>query len=42
MPITNLNKEKIAKIKKPDLEIINAIFKKEEDLLNYFGYNILD
>ena len=42
MPITNLNKEKIAKIKKPELEIINSIFKKKESLLNYFDYKILD
>jgi len=42
MPITNLNKEKIAKIKKEDLNIINSIFKKEESVLNYFRYEIIE
>ena len=41
MAITNLNPEKIAKIKKDDLLIINSIFKKEELLLNYFNYQII-
>ena len=41
MSITNLNLEKIAKIKKDDLLIINSLFKKEESILNYFNYNIV-
>ena len=41
MAITNLNPEKIAKIKPIDLLIINSIFKKEELLLKYFNYQII-
>jgi hypothetical protein len=41
LAITNLNSEKIDKIKKDDLLIINSIFKKEELLLNYFNYQII-
>ena len=41
MAITNLNSEKIAKIKKEDLLIINNVFKKEEELLNYFNYQTI-
>lgn len=41
MAITNLNPEKIAKIKKEDLLIINGVFEKEEKLLNYFNYQII-
>ena len=41
MTITNLNLEKIAKIKKDDLLEINSLFKKEENLLNYFNYKII-
>ena len=33
MTITNLNPEKIAKIKKKDLEIINRVFKKKKNYL---------
>ena len=42
MSIINLNEEKIAKINKEDLSIINSIFKKEESVLNYFGYEIIE
>lgn len=42
LTITNLNKEKIANIKKENMDIINAAFKKEESLLNYFSYHILN
>ena len=42
MSIINLNDEKIAKINKEDLSIINSIFKKEESVLNYFGYEIIE
>ena len=41
MAITNLNPEKIAKMKNEDLLIINNAFKKEEELLNYFNYQII-
>ena len=41
MRITNLNPEKIARIKENDLSIINSIFKEEEALLNYFNYQII-
>ena len=41
MKITNLNPEKIARIKENDLSIINSVFKKEEALLNYFNYQII-
>ena len=36
MKIQNLNKEKIEKISKRDLKLINAIFNEEQDLLEYF------
>ena len=42
MKIQNLNKEKIEKISKRDLKLINAIFNKEQDLLEYFGYSIIN
>ena len=42
MKIQNLNKEKIEKITKRDLKLINAIFNKEQDLLEYFGYSIIN
>ena len=41
MAITNLNLEKIAKIKKDDLLIINSLLKKEKSTLNYFNYHII-
>ena len=41
MRITNLNSEKIARIKENDLLIINNVFKEEEALLNYFNYQII-
>ena len=42
MKITNLNEEKIKKIEKNNLAIINSIFKQKSDLLNYFNYKILN
>ena len=42
MKITNLNAEKINKIKKNHLEIINTTFKQKSNLLNYFKYKILN
>jgi ActR/RegA family two-component response regulator len=41
MAITNLNTEKIAKIKENDLLEINTVFKKHATVLNYFNYSIL-
>ena len=41
MPITDLNQEKIDKIRKNDMAIINTIFKQKKELLNYFNYKIL-
>jgi len=41
MKITNLNSEKISKITKEDLIIINGVFKNEESILNYFNYQII-
>jgi len=42
MKIQNLNKEKIEKISSKDLKVINAHFEVEKDLLNYFGYSIIN
>ena len=41
MEITNLNHEKIAKLTKEQLHEINFHFKKKEELLRYFNYNII-
>ncbi|MDC0249733.1 sulfotransferase [Flavobacteriales bacterium] len=41
MRITNLNSEKIDRLKENDVSIINSVFKKEEALLNYFNYQII-
>ena len=41
MKMINLNEEKISKISDNDLEIINSVFVKEEELLNLFNYKIL-
>ncbi len=41
MKITNLNDEKITKIKKEDLTNINSIFMKEKELLEFFGYSLI-
>lgn len=42
MKIQNLNDEKINKLSSKQIQIINSYFKKEEDLLNYFGYSIIE
>ena len=42
MKIQNLNKEKIKMIKKANMVIINTYFNKEIDLLNFFGYSIIE
>ena len=42
MKIINLNEEKIKKIKKNHLEVINTTFKQKSNLLNYFKYKILN
>ena len=41
MRIQNLNAEKIEKIDSMQLKLINDIFRKEEALLNFFGYSII-
>ena len=41
MKIQNLNSEKIAKLDPSQLKEINEYFNKELDLLDYFGYSIL-
>ena len=41
MKIQNLNSEKIAKLDSSQLKEINEYFSKEIDLLDYFGYSIL-
>ena len=42
MKIQNLNDEKIKKLSSEQIKIINSYFKKEEKLLNYFGYSIIE
>ena len=42
MAITNLNEEKIAKLYSKQLNVINSIFKKDIELLNYFNYSIIE
>ncbi|MDC0201795.1 hypothetical protein OAJ56_00980, partial [Flavobacteriales bacterium] len=42
MKMVNLNDEKIAKISETAFEIINSIFKKNENLLSEFGYKIIN
>lgn len=41
MAITNLNQEKIAKINSDDLKEINKVFSKEQGLLNFFNYTLI-
>ncbi|KRO66097.1 MAG: hypothetical protein ABR81_00115 [Cryomorphaceae bacterium BACL11 MAG-121128-bin16] len=42
MKIQNLNDEKINKLSSAQIKVINSCFKKEEELLNYFGYSIIE
>ena len=42
MKVQNLNTEKINKLSSEDIKIINSYFKKEESLLKYFGYSIIN
>ncbi len=42
MKIQNLNHEKINKLSSEQMKVINSYFKKEEELLNYFGYFIIE
>ena len=42
MKIQNLNNEKIKKLSVDQLKLINSYFIKEEELINYFGYSIID
>ena len=40
MKMTNLNSEKISKISDKDIEVINSVFEKRKDLLEFFNYKI--
>ena len=42
MKIQNLNDEKIKKLSTNQLALINSYFNKEVELLNYFGYSIIN
>ena len=42
MKIQNLNPEKIKKLSSEQLQVINSYFKKEEEVLKYFGYSIIE
>lgn len=42
LEITNMNHEKISKLSNLDLKDINNVFKKNKDLINYFGYKLID
>ena len=41
MKITNLNDEKISKLKKDDISKINKYFLKEKELLQFFNFQII-
>ena len=41
MGITNLNQESIKALTKDQINSINTILDKEQDLIKYFNYNIL-
>jgi hypothetical protein len=42
MKIQNLNDDKIKKLSTNQLALINSYFNKEVELLNYFGYSIIN
>ena len=42
MGIVNLNKEKIDKLTDDQITLINGIFEKEKEVLEYFGYQIVN
>ena len=42
MKIQNLNPEKIKKLSSEQLQVINSYFKKEAELLEYFGYSVIE
>ena len=42
MQIENLNDEKIKKLTHEQIKVINSYFKKEEELINYFNYSIIE
>ena len=42
MKIKNLNNEKINRLSTEQIKIINSYFSKEEELLSYFGYSIIN
>ena len=41
LKITNLNNEKISKLKKTDISIINKTLLKEKEILNFFNFQII-
>tara|TARA_B100001057_G_scaffold179113_1_gene179881 strand:+ start:10909 stop:11718 length:810 start_codon:yes stop_codon:yes gene_type:complete len=41
LKITNLNNEKISKLKKTEISIINKTFSKEKELLDFFNFQII-
>jgi hypothetical protein len=41
MGITNLNQESIKALSKDQINSINTILNKEQELIKYFNYNIL-
>jgi hypothetical protein len=41
LEIMNLNRRKISKLKKKDIEQINIVFQKNEGLLSFFNYKII-
>ncbi len=40
-PLKNFNAEKIARLKKSEIEEINEVFNSEKKLIEFFGYNLL-
>ena len=41
LKITNLNDEKVSKLKKEDILKINKYFSKEKELLNFFNFQLI-
>ena len=42
MKVQNLNNEKISKLSNSKIKEINSYFIKEKDLLDYFGYTLIE
>lgn len=42
MPIYNFNKDKLARISESDRKAMNEVFRKNTEVLHFFGYEILD